>query len=44
MVLNALMRALGVVVFNVVLDAFTQFLDIVRGVDTIIQTSLETES
>ena len=27
------MRALGVVVFNVVLDAFTQFLDIVRGID-----------
>ena len=27
------MRALGVVVFNVVLDAFTQFLDIIRGID-----------
>ena len=27
------MRALGVVAFNVVLDAFTQFLDIVRGID-----------
>ena len=31
--LNTLMRALGVVVFNVVLDAFTQFLDIIRGID-----------
>ena len=27
------MRALGVVVFNVVLDAFTQFLDIIGGID-----------
>ena len=27
------MRALGVVVFNVVLDAITQFLDIIRGID-----------
>ena len=33
LVLNTMMRALGVVVFNVVLDAFTQFLDIVRGID-----------
>ena len=33
LVLNPLMRALGVVVFNVVLDAFTQFLDIIRGID-----------
>ena len=33
LVLNTLMRALGVVVFNVVLDAFTQFLDIIRGID-----------
>ena len=32
-VLNTLMRALGVVVLNVVLDAFTQFLDIIRGID-----------
>ena len=35
LVLNTLMRALGVVVFNVVLDAFTQFLDIIRGIDNL---------
>lgn len=41
----ALMRTFGVVVFNIVLDAFTQFLDAIRGIDIDILTldgSLET--